>query len=1452
MSNQMTISTWFKMTGDGSEPSQGGILVNKEGEYEIAVFNDNTIRWAIGVSGATGWDWTNTNITINRNEWYHMTFIYNGGIIKLFLNGNLVYTQNTNITVIGDVDINLNDLRIGGRSCCGGQYFNGKIDEVRLYNRALSQTEVSQLYQTENSRLVCTNPVGQPTHTASFNYQIGTGTASMRFGDGQTAALTGTSGTITHAYNKTGIYYAELLKDNIPVDTFAVTVKTCGWISKVGTYWCNPFFNDVQTCTAVTGNGIFHIPVNPGAAVCGEYASYTERFQDFGVSGDNCSYEIRAKDPVSEGGCPIWKDVNLIICGKKSTAGVSILDGNTYWPTIWAGRTSSARSAHPEFSQDLEQWHTFKIQTENHTIKAFYDGVLLTTLPYDGEVGDVIGIRVVFKGTGSIDWAEVRANGAANAAFREDFTTCDEATATRQSRTIQYGDSLVFNGHTYRTTGTYRDTLSCDNMVITNLTVLSCVAQITSDVPNNQLTCLYPNATLTPSVTTGGVAPYTVRWENGSTIAQRTVHHSGSYAVTITDANGCISSSSIAITNEAGRPEVTVTPNVTPELTCRNTAVAVMVNLSGAGQDGFSYLIKRNGSNYYNGTLTFPYNHTFNLAAIQGGTYAVEITNLNTGCTMTEQVSIRESRNRLDTNQFRILAPTTQLNCNTTAIPLTVVGANGNPLTGYHYAWTQTDLIGNVSNSRTILTAGMDSVWVINDTSGCRSLLPQTIGIQQNIVPPTVSITASNLHFTCGINSIALTATGGATYLWNDNTTANPKSIQNTGTFTVTGTGANGCQNTANVTIGQTAGVIRLPQVQQTICQGDSLDLGNQRFVKTAGDYTIWKTGRFSCDTTYTLRLSVEDSTLRQAISIAAGTSYTIGSSTYSVSGTYVNRVASTNGCMRTVTTVLTVLPVGTSLDTAYRIPNVVIPCQGSDFCIDITKNNITYDTRGWQGTVFYPTHCVKYVSSTKGNAIQAAFTDFVVDTVLGKVNFAIASAVGANIASVGSIVQMCFKLKNNAGCNAPYLISASPVLESFTDNARNHFVNVGSSRVTTTTNDTVQVSLKYCGTALQPFGNVVGTGNAYTEIKSCNPNQTGVMLPDPQGNVVCKAGDHIQATRYPNANPLNRMSVVNSMDAYRIIQFANRNPLAGIPDGMHWRAADVDGSGQVLANDAYAALRISVGLDAVKFIWLPTTQVDTIGMARNNVPFVNDCISMPSPACTPQQMEIQTIQRGDFWAQSVPNDGRLAPLRQEIYMDLTRTYRIGDTIVIPIGYESATTLNAVDLDLTTTNNRLRFAQVEAKPNSGFDQFLSNPSNNLVRNSGFGTNIGGMCFLQLKVIVPNGITLQASDFTATRSLLNGVDASFGFRATTTTCVTGIPDPIVEAKIGLFPNPTSQQLTIDYNQAVKQLSIVNLLGQSLKTLEINASGRMDVDVSELPSGVYFLKINEKEMKKFVKL
>ncbi len=75
---------------------------------------------------------------INLNTWYHVVGTWDGTYIKGFLNGNYV----GNNTAIAPSFAN-EYLFIGQRNT-GSDYFNGLIDEVRIYNRALSQEEINQ------------------------------------------------------------------------------------------------------------------------------------------------------------------------------------------------------------------------------------------------------------------------------------------------------------------------------------------------------------------------------------------------------------------------------------------------------------------------------------------------------------------------------------------------------------------------------------------------------------------------------------------------------------------------------------------------------------------------------------------------------------------------------------------------------------------------------------------------------------------------------------------------------------------------------------------------------------------------------------------------------------------------------------------------------------------------------------------------------------------------------------------------------------------------------------------------------------------------------------------------------------------------------------------------------------------------------------------------------------
>jgi RHS repeat-associated protein len=137
MSTAMTISAWINPTGDG-------IIVNKEDEYEVAVLSGH-LQWAIANSNP-GWAWIDTGYIPPLNQWAHIAVTYDSGLVKTYANGVLVHTY-AGAGTIGDVDPALNDFRIGGRQCCV-QYFSGSIDEVRIYNRALSATEIQSLVQS--------------------------------------------------------------------------------------------------------------------------------------------------------------------------------------------------------------------------------------------------------------------------------------------------------------------------------------------------------------------------------------------------------------------------------------------------------------------------------------------------------------------------------------------------------------------------------------------------------------------------------------------------------------------------------------------------------------------------------------------------------------------------------------------------------------------------------------------------------------------------------------------------------------------------------------------------------------------------------------------------------------------------------------------------------------------------------------------------------------------------------------------------------------------------------------------------------------------------------------------------------------------------------------------------------------------------------------------------------
>ncbi len=111
--------------------------VHRENNYQFN-WNHNVDSFrgstALMVAGA----WTPASFaTLEANRWYYLTGIYDGSSLKAFVNGDLI----TSVSLTGTPNAENNSLKFG-RSATAAQFFAGTLDDVRVYDRALSQAEI--------------------------------------------------------------------------------------------------------------------------------------------------------------------------------------------------------------------------------------------------------------------------------------------------------------------------------------------------------------------------------------------------------------------------------------------------------------------------------------------------------------------------------------------------------------------------------------------------------------------------------------------------------------------------------------------------------------------------------------------------------------------------------------------------------------------------------------------------------------------------------------------------------------------------------------------------------------------------------------------------------------------------------------------------------------------------------------------------------------------------------------------------------------------------------------------------------------------------------------------------------------------------------------------------------------------------------------------------------------
>lgn len=319
---------------------------------------------------------------------------------------------------------------------------------------------------------------------------------------------------------------------------------------------------------------------------------------------------------------------------------------------------------------------------------------------------------------------------------------------------------------------TVTDSITCiatDTVIITEPLVLTA-----SVVSFMDASCNGNNDGTATANASGGVAPYSFSWSSGSIVTTANNLSAGSYTVTVTDSNSCVSLDSINI--QQPLPLSIATTSI-PAI-CTSTTGSITATATG-GTSPYAYSWSSGGT-------------TATEDSLATGSYTVTVTDSNM-CTQITSLAIASD------NPLTLISSSTPTACDTATGIATVIPGNGTQ--PYTYTWTSTP--SQTTSTATGLDVGSYTV-TVNDSNGCIqsqsiSILPET--------GPTVVVAASPTTITLGDNT-QLVAAGTGIYSWTPATGLSCTTCQTpvaspseTTTYCVTLSDTSSCTDTACITI---------------------------------------------------------------------------------------------------------------------------------------------------------------------------------------------------------------------------------------------------------------------------------------------------------------------------------------------------------------------------------------------------------------------------------------------------------------------------------------------------------------------------------------------------------------------------------------------------------------------------------------------------------------------------
>jgi gliding motility-associated-like protein len=293
---------------------------------------------------------------------------------------------------------------------------------------------------------------------------------------------------------------------------------------------------------------------------------------------------------------------------------------------------------------------------------------------------------------------------------------------------------------------------------------------------------------------TGGCAPYSYLWSNGSTSEDPSTLGAGTFGATVTDANGCTTTNSFTLSE----PVILASSGVPATFSCGynvtcNGATNGSINFTATGGCAPYAFLWSTGAT------------TEDVSALGAGTYGVTVTDAN-GCTTTNSFTLTEPVILASSGVPATFSCGYNVTCNgATNGSINFIATGG--CAPYAFLWST----GATTEDVSALGAGTYGV-TVTDANGCTTT--NSFTLTEPVILASSGIPAT---FSCGYNvtcngatngSINFTATGGCApyaFIWSTGATTEDVSALGAGTYGVTVTDANGCTTTNSFTLTEPA-----------------------------------------------------------------------------------------------------------------------------------------------------------------------------------------------------------------------------------------------------------------------------------------------------------------------------------------------------------------------------------------------------------------------------------------------------------------------------------------------------------------------------------------------------------------------------------------------------------------------------------------------------------------------